>query len=558
MGADGLMRRADAAMYAARAGRRGVTVWSPRPARRVLDRLGVRAEIQRAVDEDALEFHHRPRVRIRDGTGSGWRRWCARGTPPAALDVSPLLVVKGHDPAATIRGVRERHGTGTPLRVEITESAAAADARRGGRVLRRIADPGVDVSIDDFGVGHSSLGVLRDLPLSEITLVPHPRARPRARRHRHRPVGGGTGDVGRGFPINRRRPAPASGGGWGPPPGSRLTPPTAPPGERGRLVGRQAVGYKTAVPDAFRSIADAFAEFAGRIAAVDLTALAAALAFVLANTLLRTYAWRNIVAAAYPRAHVRWRHAFGAYTAGVAVNAILPARLGDPVKLALLRRRVEGSAYPTLAATLVAETLVDMVVVAALMVGAWRAGLLPLLPELPQLPLFELSWIADNPWVLPAIAGTLMLSVFLVAGRVRAFWDKVRQGLAVLTHPWLFVRRVAVFQLAGWACRLASAAFFLEAFHLRSSLSSAVLVQVAGSASTAMPATPGGAGPKQALLVLLLGDTAPYPDVLAFSVGMDAVQSALSVVIGFTCMAWMLGGMRFRTALAEARAARHG
>lgn len=310
------------------------------------------------------------------------------------------------------------------------------------------------------------------------------------------------------------------------------------------------------VPDAFRSLADAFAEFAGRLAAVDLSALAVALAFVLANTLLRTYAWRNIVAAAYAAARVRWRHAFGAYTAGVAVNAILPARLGDPVKLALLRRRVAGSAYPTLAATLVAETVVDVVVVAVLMVGAWRAGLLPLLPELPHLPLFELSWLADNPWAPPAIIGTLMLVVFLLAGRIRAFWDNVRQGLTVLRHPWLFVRRVAVFQLAGWGCRLASAAFFLQAFHLRASLSTAVLVQVAGSASTALPATPGGAGPKQALLVLLLGDAAPYPDVLAFSVGMDAVQSAMAVVIGFSCMAWMLGGVRFRAALAEARAAR--
>ena len=51
----------------------------------------------------------------------------------------------------------------------------------------------------------------------------------------------------------------------------------------------------------------------------------------------------------------------GAYLAGVGVNAIMPARGGDVLKLYLVQDRVEGTTYPTLGATLIVETLFDMV-----------------------------------------------------------------------------------------------------------------------------------------------------------------------------------------------------
>lgn len=214
--ADELLRRADAAMYAARAGRRGVAVWSPAHARRVLDRLGVRAELQRAVEQDELEVHYQPQVGIPDGRPVAvealvrWRhpergvlmpdefiplaeeyggiegltRWVLSralrdsGTwrrdglrLPVALNISPQLLGNGHDLAETISDLRLRHDVDAPgVKVEITESAAIADAEQGGRVLQRLAASGVDISIDDFGIGHSSLAVLRDLPVAELKL----------------------------------------------------------------------------------------------------------------------------------------------------------------------------------------------------------------------------------------------------------------------------------------------------------------------------------------------------------------------------------------------------
>jgi len=105
------------------------------------------------------------------------------------------------------------------------------------------------------------------------------------------------------------------------------------------------------------SLLRAIASFVQHLPAIGWGSLGLGLLCHVAKTLLRTRAWRNILAAAYPEADVRWRSVAGAYVAGVGVNAILPARGGDVLKLFLIHRRVEGSSYPTIAATLLVETL---------------------------------------------------------------------------------------------------------------------------------------------------------------------------------------------------------
>src|SRR6266545_3956778 len=70
-------------------------------------------------------------------------------------------------------------------------------------------------------------------------------------------------------------------------------------------------------------------------------------------------AWRNILRAAYPGQRIRWRQIFGAYVAGTGVNALIPARGGDVVRLFLAKRRIEGSTYTTLVSTSLLQTLFD-------------------------------------------------------------------------------------------------------------------------------------------------------------------------------------------------------
>lgn len=56
------------------------------------------------------------------------------------------------------------------IAIELTETAAAAPGRQGLRTLHEISELGVRIAIDDFGVGASSLGLLRDVPFDFLKL----------------------------------------------------------------------------------------------------------------------------------------------------------------------------------------------------------------------------------------------------------------------------------------------------------------------------------------------------------------------------------------------------
>src|SRR3546814_10932055 len=59
---------------------------------------------------------------------------------------------------------------GSALRLELTESAAMADADQATRVLTELKDLGVAISIDDFGTGYSSLSYLQLLTVDLIKI----------------------------------------------------------------------------------------------------------------------------------------------------------------------------------------------------------------------------------------------------------------------------------------------------------------------------------------------------------------------------------------------------
>jgi len=56
------------------------------------------------------------------------------------------------------------------LTLEITESSIMADPVRTKQILDSISNQGVSLSVDDFGIGHSSLSYLKQLPVSEIKI----------------------------------------------------------------------------------------------------------------------------------------------------------------------------------------------------------------------------------------------------------------------------------------------------------------------------------------------------------------------------------------------------
>ena len=97
-----------------------------------------------------------------------------------------------------------------------------------------------------------------------------------------------------------------------------------------------------------------------------------------------------------------------------------------------------------------------------------------------------------------------VVALRLGARRVENFRERVARGFAILARP-PRVRCVGVIvpQAISWVFRIASLYFFLQGVRRARDVHNALLAQVVDSLATLFPATPGGAGTKQGLIVFL-------------------------------------------------------
>jgi glycosyltransferase 2 family protein len=288
---------------------------------------------------------------------------------------------------------------------------------------------------------------------------------------------------------------------------------------------------------------DAVGVFFDHLAAVKWAPLGIALALHLLKLVFRAIAWRTILSAAYPEHQPKFRSVLGAYLAGVGINSIAPARSGDVVKLYLIKHRIEGAGYATLAPTLVVETIFDFFVAGALMVWAAAIGVLPAREVYARRPTVEWKWFVEHNRVTGAILVVLALlgviAFIWARRRVREFRSHVAQGFAILKDRPRFFGGVILPQAVSWVFRIGALYYFLKAFGVHASIHNALLVQVVDSLATLFPATPGGAGTKQGLIVLLFSGEAPRALILSLSVGMNIALVVANLLIGFLALALM-------------------
>jgi EAL domain-containing protein (putative c-di-GMP-specific phosphodiesterase class I) len=99
---------------------------------------------------------------------AAWRR---RGIDVSvAVNIAPPELLGGTIlPALT--ALMARHQVPTDrLIVEVTEDSFLADPEHARRVIGELRSRDIQVSIDDYGTGFSSLAYLRDLPLQELKI----------------------------------------------------------------------------------------------------------------------------------------------------------------------------------------------------------------------------------------------------------------------------------------------------------------------------------------------------------------------------------------------------
>lgn len=255
---------------------------------------------------------------------------------------------------------------------------------------------------------------------------------------------------------------------------------------------------------------------------------------------IRSRALFNILRGAYPQTPFQWRRVWGAYFAAYGVNNFMPVGAGNLVSWFLIKHSIPGSRYPTVVAAFVCEAVFDCVMAVLVLGFAFTQAVFPKPSEFSQLGAFDLSFFAAHPDVLAFCAtvlfvgGLTLFAVFSV--RVRAFWGRVRQGLAIMQTPGRYIRSVFLIQLVAWFFRLGAFWLLLDAFSVGGSVQRVLLVLASLIFSAVMPLTPGGAGVQQALLLAALAGAASDTAVAAFAVGQEAAIATFTVAIGFVAL----------------------
>ena len=261
--------------------------------------------------------------------------------------------------------------------------------------------------------------------------------------------------------------------------------------------------------------------------------------------------------AAYPGARISFLRLGAAYLAGAGINAILPAHAGDATKVFLVKRQIPDSSYPAVTSSFLVQTVFDTTAGLLVFLYAISRGLLPKPPQLPNLPAFEISFWAEHPQALLIATGALLLAtaiaIYLLAHRVRRFWDRVKQGVVILTMPRRYLREVAAWQGLGWLFRFAAFWLFLEAFGIGGTVGNVMLVMSVQAIANIVPFTPGGAGAQQALLVATLNGPTRTA-VLSFSVGTQIAMAAWSVALGFAAILLVFRTTDWRGLIKQAEA----
>ena len=129
---------------------------------------------------------------------------------------------------------------------------------------------------------------------------------------------------------------------------------------------------------------------------------------------------------------------------------------------------------------------------------------------------------------------------------MRAFWQRVRQGLTILRDREAYKRKMVPWQFASWIARFAAYWALLDAFHIGGSVSNALLVLAVQVVASVFPFTPGGAGVQQALLIAIFKSS----DAASFSVGQQIATAVLSSALGFAALVLIFRFKSFREVVA--------
>jgi uncharacterized protein (TIRG00374 family) len=254
--------------------------------------------------------------------------------------------------------------------------------------------------------------------------------------------------------------------------------------------------------------------------------------------LVRALAWRTVIVQAFEPPHPSFMLVFSAFSVGLFANAVLPGRIGELARVAVLNRRMrQPGAWARLLGTVFAHRVFDLVAVIGLIVYVMLTAHIP-------------DWAVTS-LIAVVVVGVVLFTVAVMGARddhyagfeeglgaVRKVVRLARYGLGVMRRP-AAAALALLFQLLGWTCQLFAVYTAMRAFGIHEPLPAAGLVLVLMNVATIFPLWPGNVGLVQAAVALPLFTYygVAKANGIAFGFGLQIIEASVGIGVGLLFLA---------------------
>ena len=291
--------------------------------------------------------------------------------------------------------------------------------------------------------------------------------------------------------------------------------------------------------------------------------IALALLLMALSLVLRAVSWQQTLRAALPQTRIPWPTVLRATMIGVMGSALFPGRVGEPTRVLVVARRLEGPTRRLLAVvagTVFSQTLINLLALAILaavtfssvpLVQGHESGLVGAL----VVPALICALVLGGPSLLRVGRRSRSRRLRNAAALITRLLSLARSGLAVFTRPAQGLAAVSV-QLLAWALQWGSCYMVILALGLQSQATpaTAAAILLAVNITAVLPATPSNVGVFQAACLVVLAAYGVGTDRgLAYGIILQAVEVITALALGVPAL--LAEGLRWRDMLTLERAA---
>lgn len=270
--------------------------------------------------------------------------------------------------------------------------------------------------------------------------------------------------------------------------------------------------------------------------------IALALALMSLAMLMRSISWHQALRAALPDTPMPWPAVIRATMIGVMGSALVPGRIGEPARVLVLSRRLDGRTsrlVPVVAGTVFSQTLINLLALAILLAVSFTSVPLPRghvagIATALALPLAVCVLVLAGPRLLALARRSRRARVVRAAHAVGRMLALARRGLVVFARP-RFGATAIVFQLLAWALQWLACYMVILALGLQSQAGpvTAAAILLAINLSAVLPATPSNVGVFQAAcLVVLAAYGVGAGEGVAYGIILQAIEVVTALALG--------------------------